>query len=219
MNPGPTGDRRAESSRYGQSAMDQLELEVRQLGGVSFVGFGVRDDALLVEVAADPGAEHSELRSDVQRLAASLFDAPVVVELLGSPPAPPRAERVRLQVTLSAGGAGTVEIHLAYGHRRTVVEVDHDDLVAVARAVVGGLGILGLPTPFGVTAVHAVPPDLGSGIVVLLEDARTGEPRRGLAGGRTTAEATAKAVLNGLNRFLQPATSRASAGVSGAAAG
>ncbi|MHB8507011.1 MAG: hypothetical protein ACYDEN_15060 [Acidimicrobiales bacterium] len=186
------------------AAVDQLELEIRQLSGITFVGFGDRDGGLLIEVAAREGADTVALRAAVERVAATLLDGNVVVEVLGERRDGRRAERERLQVALPVPGTATVELHLAFGHRRTAVEADGDDAVAVARAVVAGLGILGLPTPFGVTAAHNLPPELGSGTIVLLEDARTGEPRRGLARGRTPAEAAARAVLNALNRFLQP---------------
>ncbi len=186
-------------------AIDQLELELRQLAGITFVGFGERDGALAIEIAAREGSDTAALRTAVERIAAALLDGNLVVEVLGERSDDRRGQRVRLRVAVPVAAVGTVELHLALGHRRTAVEADAGDAIAAGRAVVAGLETLGLPTPFGVTAAHELPPDLGSGTLVLLEDTRTGEHRRGLARGATPAEAAARAVLNALNRFLQPA--------------
>jgi hypothetical protein len=59
--------------------------------------------------------------------------------------------------------------------------------------------------PFEPVVVHALPAELGSGTLVLLEDPVSGDTRRGVSGGASPAESTARAVLNALNRYLQPA--------------
>lgn len=185
--------------------VDQLELEVRQLAGVTFVGVGRRDGSLLVEVAAADGAELAALRAEVHRLAAALVDGPVIVEVLGRTDENRPEARVRLQVTLPLPGTTAAELHLAYRQRRTAVQADESDGLAVAGAVLAGLAALGLPAPWTATVVHALPEEIGAGALVVLEHHRSGETRRGVARGRSQADAVARAVLNALNRFLEGA--------------
>jgi hypothetical protein len=186
---------------------DQLELEVRQLEGVTFVGLDDQGGRLLVEVAGDEDADADTegLRLEVQRLASTFVDGEVVVSIMRGGNGPRGDGRVALQVALPVPGTASVELHLAFRERRAAVEADGDDGAAVARAVITGLGVLGFPAPYGVVAAHELPDELGAGTIVLLEHATTGERRRGLAHGRSAADSAARAVLNALNRFLQPA--------------
>ena len=189
---------------------DQLELELRQLPGVLMVGFSRRDDAVVIELGIDEDADLHPVRTEAVRLAATAVEAPVVVEIVRpSGPDDPDghpASRMRVQllgVTAAAGGQ-RVEIHLAHRGRRVSVAARPGDSVGVAGAVLDGLGELGLPVPFEPAAVHLLPDDLGGGVMVLLRHRRVDAVRRGTAGGRWLEEAVARAVLNGLNRYLQP---------------
>jgi hypothetical protein len=185
--------------------IDQLELELRQLAGVTFVAFADRSGVTVIEVAAEAGSDTERLQAEATRLALAQVDGEVVVEMVDAvgAPAAPGDGRVRLLVTLPVGAGRSVEVHLAHRGRRATVEAGSEDRLAVADAVIAGLAMLGLGVPYEPVAAHALSPDLGSGTLVILEDATTGQSRRGLASGRTPADSTARAVLNALNRVLQ----------------
>ncbi len=183
--------------------LDRFELEVRRLVGVSFVGIDHRSDPLSVEVAAS-GVDIPALRAEVHRLAVALLDGPVTVEILGRAEATGARARVRVEVTPPLAGGSSVELHLSHHQRRVMVEADGSDDRAVAEAVVAGLGALGLTAPWDVARVHDLPGEAGGGVLVVLDHRRTGETRPGLARGRSRPEALARAVLNALNRFLEP---------------
>ncbi len=184
--------------------LDQLELEVRQLAGVGFVGIARLDDRLLVEAAVTPGADLASVRSEIHRLAACLADVPAVVELVDQGDETRPGGRVRLAVSVPAPGRSGVEVHLAHRDRRAAVTSDDVDGPAVARAVISGLGVLGLLAPWGVRSVQDLPDELGGGALAVLENVRTGEVRRGVAEGLSRPDAYARAVLAALNRFLEP---------------
>ena len=183
--------------------LDQLELEIRQLAGVGFVAIARLDDRLLVEAAVARGADLASVRSEIHRLATCLADVPVVVELLDQGDEAGEGGRVRLAVSVPVPGQLGVELHLAHHDRRAAVTSDGGDGPAVARAVISGLGVLGLLVPWGVRAVQDLPSEVGGGALVVLEHVRTGEVRRGVAEGRSRPDAYARAVLSALNRFLE----------------
>jgi hypothetical protein len=186
----------------------QLELELRQLRGVLLVAFSERGHETVVELTVEEGMASDHLRAEADRLAESEIERSVVVEVIE---ATTWAEEVhtgsRLRVQLVAvapqGGDDVLEVHLAYRGRRAVSSCRIGDRVAVAEAVLEGLGKLGLPVPFEPAAVHLLAGDLGNGALVLLRHQRLGALRRGMAGGRRVEEAIARAVLNGLNRYLE----------------
>lgn len=184
--------------------LDQLELEIRQIAGVSFVGIARLDDRLVVEAAVAAGADLVSVRSEIHRLAACLADLPAVVELLDQGEEARPGGRVRLALSVPTPGGSGVEIRLAHRERRAAVSSDGNDGPAVARAVLSGLGALGLLAPWRVSAVHDLPGEVGGGALVVLEHVRTGEVRRGVAQGRSRPDAYARAVLGALNRFLEP---------------
>lgn len=195
-----------------EALIDALELELRQLDGVTFVAFGERDGATLVELAAgaSSGPAAEVLRSDALRVALAHVEGPVVVEIYdGSPGAPvgrTSENRVQLLLTLPVDDSGAVEVHLARLDRRASAHAEGGHPAAVAEAVLVALGRLGLRVPFSLVGVHDLAPEMGAGTLVVLRDDLSGELRRGLAAGRTTAECAARAVLNALNRYLQSAT-------------
>jgi hypothetical protein len=189
------------------ATMDALELELRQLDGVGYVSFPERQSRTVIGVAVHPGADAADVRAEAHRLAVRHLAGPIEVEIVGDehPPAPRhRGMRVRLLLSLRPSGDDRVELHLAQGDRRAVVEAMASDSVAVASQVVRALEQLGYRTPFVVESVHDLSPELGSGSLVVLRHPLSGQRRRGLANGATSAEAHARAVLNALNRYLQP---------------
>jgi hypothetical protein len=186
------------------AVLDRLELELRQLGGVSLVSFAERGGSLQVELVAEELDDAERLRASAERVAARHIHGHVVVAVVTTPAEGPLEGRVRLTVSGARTG-GDVEVHLAFRDRRVVVRAAGDDRLAVAQAVVSGLQELAPPMPFEPVVVHALPVELGSGTLVLLEDPVSGDTRRGVSGGASPAESTARAVLNALNRYLQPA--------------
>ncbi len=188
----------------GDGGLDQLELEVRQLAEVSFVGIARLDDRLLVEAAVLPGADVASVRSEISRLALCLSELPAVVELLDHGDDPRPGGRVRVSVSGPATGSSGVEVHLRHHDRMVAVTPDGGDGPAVARAVLSGLSLLGFLAPWGVRVVEDLPEELGGGTLVVLEHLRSGELRRGVADGRSLDESCARAVLGALNRFLGP---------------
>ncbi len=186
---------------------DALELELRHIHGVSFAAFADIDGTTLVELVVVRSADLDSVRAEALRLAHGLLEGPVVVDLIDDRELPVDTRpdlRVQLQVIVPVGDGSEVEIHLAHGDRRACTEAAADEPEAAAGAVLDGLAALGLRAPFEVTSVHLLDRDLGEGALVVLRDQITGAPRRGVAAGRTGTESVARAVLNALNRFLQP---------------
>src|SRR5205823_14006615 len=60
---------------------DPLELELRQLAGVTFVGFGERGGALVVQLVTDGDVDEAEIRERAMRLAQAHIEGEVVVEV------------------------------------------------------------------------------------------------------------------------------------------
>ncbi|HLH47540.1 MAG TPA: hypothetical protein VKV25_10290 [Acidimicrobiales bacterium] len=190
--------------------IDQLELELRQLEGVSFVAFAERPETTCVEIGVEPGYDSDRLREQATRLALGVLDGEVTVEVVavGGREPTARDERVQLVAVVPVPERPGVLVHLAHRGQRVAVEAAGVGRLAVAEAVVGGLGQLGFAVPYRPTAAHGLSDELGSGTLVVLEDPATGQVRRGIAAGRSTADATARSVLAALNRFLQPARGR-----------
>jgi hypothetical protein len=198
----------------GSDALDQLELELRLLPGVGFVGF-VRDEVATVVQIGNPSAPvDEEVRTEAARLVSCSIDGPVVVEWLGDAETAeelePGEQRVRMLVALPVRDNSAVEVHLARGERRAMVEAASPDRFDVAVAVLGALRELGLAVPFQPVAVQPLSGELGAGVLAVLSNPASGELRRGIASGVSEAESTARAVMSALNRYLQPRpTSRA----------
>ena len=187
--------------------MDALELELRQLGGVSLVTFALRNGEMAIELAAEHPVDADHLLAEAQQLANGHFDLPVTISVVTRPGdgTEDREDlRVRVVLTAPVPDRGAVEVHLAHGERRVRTVASTADRLAVAEAVVGALGELGFVVPFVPVSAHGVASELGAGSLVLLRNAGTGELRRGLASGSSTAESTTRAVLDALNRHLEP---------------
>jgi hypothetical protein len=197
----------ADDAMVDATAIDRLELELRQLGGVGFVAFAERSGAVHVELGVEPGADPALIRAEATRLTLGALDGEVVVELVvdGGGPSAPGRPRVRLLAVVELPDRPVARLHLGYAERQVTVETSSTDRLAVARAVVAGLGELGFAVPYEPAAAHGLAEELGSGTLVILREPRTGEIRRGLAGGRGAADSTARSVLSALNRFLSPA--------------
>lgn len=187
-------------------AIDALELELRQLGGVALVTFSERDGEVLVELAAEQPVDTDVLLVEAQRIAHGHVDGPVTVSVVTR--AVPEVEdrpdiRVRFVLSEPVADERGVEVHLAHGANQVRALTSTDDRLAVAEAVVAALGDLGFVVPFVPVSAHAVASELGAGCLVLLRHVATGSLRRGLASGSSLAESTTRAVLDALNRHLE----------------
>jgi hypothetical protein len=195
----------------GPDRADALELELRQLHGVRLVAIGELGGTTVVEIATDPTVDVEEVREQARRVVTGHITGPVSVEVVDDDPTsmpPSRSDRrVRLLLTVPTPGGPTVEVHLAHHEQRVMVEAPTADRLPIAAAVLEGLRRLGLPAPWEAVSAHDIVDELGSGTLVVLRNPATGVRRRGLATGRDSADATARAVLNALNRYLQASSS------------
>ncbi|MGH9105540.1 MAG: hypothetical protein ACRDZX_06820 [Acidimicrobiales bacterium] len=187
---------------------DALELELRQVPGVSFVSFSDDGgDAGFIELVVSGGAEHDKVRDEAARCVVNHLEGPADIRVYGPPgeeppPAPPVGTRVKLTLVLPSDGGAAIEVQLSRGPQRCASRAVAGDTTAVGRAVIEALRGLGASVPFDVVGFHALPSDWGAGLLAVLRDAATGELRRGVATGRAPADAAARAVLAALNRSL-----------------
>lgn len=186
---------------------DQLELELRQIPGVVVVGFA--DGLERIELGLADGADPEAVRAEAARIVRGHVDGDVRIEVLDRRPAPgaePAGSRMRVQlIAVTPEGSGDrLQVHLAHRGRRVAVACRAGDRVGAAHAVIEGLRELGLPVPYEPAAVHILSEDLGDGTLVVLRHRHLGGVRRGVAAGARVEESVARAVLNGLNRHLQP---------------
>jgi len=185
---------------------DALELELRQLPGVSFVSFADDGGSSFIELVVSAGTEHAKVRDEAARCVVNYLEQPAEIRVFGPPPdqtAPgPRGSRVRLLLVLPRDGGAAIEVQLSRGAQRCTAHATAGDTAAIGGAVLEALRGLGVNAPFDVVGFHALPSDWGAGLLAVLRDTNTGELRRGVASGRAPADAAARAVLDALNRSL-----------------
>jgi hypothetical protein len=185
---------------------DALELELRQLPGVSFVSFADDEGTSFIEIVVSADTEHAKVRDEAARCVVNYLEAPAEIRVFGPPPDQPalgqRGSRVRLLLVLPSDGGAAIEVQLSRGAQRFAAKATAGDTVAVGGAVLEALRGLGVNAPFDIVGFHALPSDWGAGLLAVLRDANTGELRRGVASGRAPADAAARAVLDALNRSL-----------------
>ena len=180
-----------------QTDLDTLELELRRIPGVTFVGFSERVSLivhLILASDADVGFVHRAANEVCVRYA----HGPVAVQL----EVDRRPARVRLiDVRRTEQNDARVEVHLGYGRTRTVGRAQVDDVYGAATATVEALEKLGAELPFEISAAAVFEHEAGEGVMLVLGSERAGK-RYGVAGGDDVAEAAARATLHALNRHL-----------------
>lgn len=184
---------------------DALELELRQLAGVSFVSFSEEEGATVIELVVNPGTEQNKVREEANRCAINHLEGPAKVRILLPPrqqELQPGAGRVKLVLVLPSDGGASIEVQLARGQERFASRAVAGDTASVGRAVLEALRSMGVQAPYDLVGFHALPSDWGAGLLAVLQDTNTGELRRGVASGRAPADAAARAVLDALNRTL-----------------
>lgn len=224
------------------SPLDELELELRQIPGVGFMGAVESPAGLVIQLGVEPAVDQGWLLSEARRLAELHVAGSIRIEvtILGeedeeaSRPLvvpesarPPRRGRVQLLVVLPWPEREEIEVHLAHEGRRTVGRAPTGGLEQVALATLRALDALGRPAPFQVRVAtrldQMAPADTSAsgpdvvGVALEVDEAHEGEghaerhaavpavtPRFGASAGRTPEEATARATLHALNRYLDP---------------
>ena len=195
--------------------LDVLELELRRLPHVSYVGFLDRDDALVVQLLALGAPDATGLRASAERCCRSHLDRPFVVEIAGAT----RPTRIRIIDVRTTAAEDTherdtdieIEVHLAYEGVRTVGRAKAGDPSAAAAATFEALKRLGARVPFRVDAAALFEHTMGEGVMLVLGSSTAGD-RYGVAAGETVEMAAVRATLHALNRYLSTQTLPALAG-------
>ena len=189
--------------------LDELELELRRLGGVSYVGFQEEEGALVVQLLAVGANDVGELRERAARLSRAHVAGPVIVEVdtgqSASEQPDDTEERVELLAVLPSMDNLEIEVHLAYGGLRTVGRGPAAiGPVEAATATLEALRSLRLAVPYKVLTASSLSGGIGDAVVVVLGVEGSGDRRFGIAAGKNDDEAAARATLQALNRSLVP---------------
>lgn len=183
----------------------ELELELRRLPGVSFVGIDQSEGELVVQVLAVGASTEmvAELRQRCERIVQAHVAGDVTVVIDNGVIEPRLArDRVQLLAVLETPGGDEIEVHLAFGEERTVGRGKAAAGPAeAASATIEALSGLRLEVPYTVSAVSGLAAEEGEGVVVVLSSP-VGK-RYGVATGATQYEAAARATLHALNRTLR----------------
>ncbi len=185
--------------------LDLLELELRRLANVAFVGFDDRPDTVLVQVLALATSDPSTVRFQAERTCRMHLDRPFVVEIAGGT----RPSRIRLLEVHLRGGesaeANEIEVHLGFEGLRTIGRAIGADPTAAASATFDALHGLGAAVPFRVEAAALFEHVLGEGVMLVLASDDAGQ-RYGVAAGTSVEQAAVRATLHALNRYLSTQT-------------
>ena len=185
------------------SSLDRLELALRRLCDVEYVGFGEHASTLVVQVLAAASADVETLRRDCRHLCEANLDRAFVLEL----PQAGRPSRIRL-LDVQTPRPDEVVVHLGFNGVYTSGRSRGSDPAAAAEATFEALTELGADVPFRVEAAALFEHAVGDGVMIVL-GAGDEPPRYGVAGGSDAVHAGARATLHALNRYLSTQTLRA----------
>ena len=183
---------------------DALELELRRLANVSYVGFLDRPDALVVQVLALGSPDPAALRTSAERVCRAHLDRPFHVEIAGGT----RRTRIRIldvRTEDQEDETPEVEVHLGYEGVRTIGRARAGDPQAAAAATFEALKRMGARVPFHVEAAALFEHALGEGVMLVLGSQTAGE-RYGVAAADSVELAAVRATLHALNRYLSTQT-------------
>jgi hypothetical protein len=180
------------------SSVNLLELELRRIREVVFVGFTDRGAKLVVQVQPMPTADIDALHREVHLLCGAHLDREFVLELAGA--GSPRPSRIRL-LDVESSEEDEVIVHLGYDGVYTSGRSAGNDPSAAAAATFSALEGLGATVPFRVEAAALFEHVVGEGVMVVLGSDAAG-PRYGVAAGTNAVHAAARATLHALNRYL-----------------
>lgn len=185
------------------STLDRLELALRRLPDVEYVGFGEHASTLVVQVLAASSTDIEALRRNSRRVCETHLDRGFVLEL----PQSGRPSRIRL-LDVQTPHSDEVVVHLGFNGVYTSGRSRGSDPVAAASATFEALTELGADVPFRVEAAALFEHQVGEGVMVVL-GSDDESPRYGVAGGSDAAQAGARATLHALNRYLSTQNLRA----------
>lgn len=183
--------------------LDVLELELRRLPNVCYVGFQDRDDAMLVQLLTLASPDPLGIRASAERVCRAHLDRPFVVEIAGGT----RPTRVRiLDVRMPEVDSGDeLEVHLGYEGVRTIGRAKAGDPESAAAATFDALKRMGARVPFRVEAAALFEHTLGEGVMLVLASQSAGD-RYGVAAAESVELAAVRATLHALNRYLSTQT-------------
>jgi hypothetical protein len=190
------------------SPIDELELELRQLPGVGFVGAVETPGGLVIQLGIEPVVDHAWVLSEARRLAELHVAGPFRIELtilgggdvaqeFAAEPGPRGARRGRVQllVVLPWPERQEVEVHLAHEGRRTVGRAPTGGLEQVAVATLRALDALGRPAPFQVRAASRLEQltsaQIGPGVADVVGVALDADPAASASGPASAPETRA----------------------------
>lgn len=187
-------------------ALDSLELELRRIPGVVGIGFSDEGGVVVVHILADESVLRSgELRRQVTQQARAHVDRPLVIEMEDVEAPAPAVERgrVRLEGVVVDSFSKALDVHVAFGSRRSVGRGEAGSPRDAAATTMHALDRLGAHLPFRIDAATAAlrtGPD--HAVVVVLDPMDGGHKLYGVARAPTAEEAAARATLHALNRYL-----------------
>ena len=186
--------------------LDVLELDLRRLPNVTYVGFMDRADTLVVQILATGTPDPDRLLAAAEKACFARLDRAFHVELAGGS----RRDRIRIlavRVPIGhANGSGApvgddVEVHLGFEGVRSIGRAPAGGAEAAARATIDALRGLGATVPFTIEAAALFEHALGRGVMLVLASETEGE-RYGVAAADTEEVAATRATLHALNRYL-----------------
>lgn len=184
-------------------SLDALELELRRLPSVAYVGTIETADTLVVQLLLLGSPDAGEVRMRAEQLCRVHLEVPFAVEIAGGS-RPARVQVVNVEV-LGDAEAPRLRVELAFEGHRTTGESPSADPTGAAKATFDALRGLGAVVPFDVEAAALFEHSLGDGVVVILGSADAGG-RYGVAAGPTVEQAAVRATLHALNRYLAAQT-------------
>jgi hypothetical protein len=179
------------------AALDLLELELRRLDGVVFVGFVERTDTLVIQILAAPAADRTVVRERALELARLHIERPVVVDVVGEQ----RGLRVRI-LAVDTEDDEKVEIRLGHNGKTAMARGDGTSPYGVAAATVAALVELGADVPFEVQQAAIFDHEEREGVMVVLARAGSTGSLYGAAAAESMQQAAVRATLHALNRHL-----------------
>lgn len=200
------------------NAVDLLELEVRRLPGVISVGLTDGDTRTLTVVAPHV-VDEEDLRRSVTQVARTYTDEPFVIEIDQNL----EKKSTNMQISDDNGNFttqtvvvdasrpdiesvevanDTISVKLAWQGRIGSGEASARTLNHAAEATLLALDDLNVPVPFYVRSVTPLGAALRDAVVVVLRSSEVAEERFGVATGDNAREATVRATLDALNRYL-----------------
>ena len=184
-------------------SLDALELELRRLPNVAYVGTLESAGTLVVQLLLLGSPDAGEVRMRAEQLCRVHLDVPFAVEIAGGS-RPARVQVVNVEVGVGDDRA-RVRVELSFEGHRTVGESATADPTGAANATFEALRGLGAAVPFDVEAAALFEHSLGDGVVVILGSQEAGG-RYGVAAGPTVEQAAVRATLHALNRYLAAQT-------------